>query len=173
MAAWLKLWFASLLNAPSYNLTSILYHTSLLVITSIPTSPTHCEINGLQHLNYTPPPPPQKKRHTIMILSPTACSMTQKMTCITLAQATFPGTEWSSGYYSKPIPAVHEDQPQTFLPDTGKNFPLYVQQNWLPSQLSQCCSLCSHLTKIHGSIMQQGTLMRKSYVFESGGGRQA
>lgn len=37
-----------------------------------------------------------------------------------MVQATCPGTEWSSGYYSEPIPAVHEDKPQTFLPDVGK-----------------------------------------------------
>lgn len=43
-----------------------------------------------------------------------------------LAQATFPGTEWSLGYYSNPIPAVNEDQPQTFLPDVGKNLPLHI-----------------------------------------------
>lgn len=42
------------------------------------------------------------------------------MTSKTLVQATLPGTEWSSGYYSKPIPAVHENQPQTLLPDVGK-----------------------------------------------------
>lgn len=43
-----------------------------------------------------------------------------------IGSATFPGTEWSLGYYSKPIPALNEDQPQTFLPDVGKNFPLHI-----------------------------------------------
>jgi len=41
-----------------------------------------------------------------------------------MAHATSPGT--GLGYYSNPVPAVNENQPQTFLPDVEKNLSLHI-----------------------------------------------